>query len=120
MRNDVKHIQNILKYYMQLKRDIELFSQVSSPTINSTTGHSHSNVTETAVINHTDMAYQIKKVEDAIKVLDDKEQFVLIEYVMYKRYCRDDMCHQLGISYSGFNYSKNKILKKFISQYKTA
>lgn len=113
MRNDVKHIKNILKQYVQLKRDIETFTQVSSPVMSGVTSHSYGNGTETAVVNHADISYQIKKVEDAIKALDSQDQFILIEYVMYKHYSRDEMCQKLNASRSGFNYLKNKILFSF-------
>lgn len=117
MRNDVKHIKNILKQYVQLKRDIETFTQVSSPMMNGVTSHSYGNGTETAVINHTDIAYRIKKVEDAINALDSQDQFILVEYVMYKHYSRDEMCHKLNASRSGFNYLKNKVLCLFKINY---
>lgn len=113
MRNDVKHIKNILKHYIQLKRDIDEFSQVSSPAMIGVTGRSYGNGIETAVINRTDIAYQIKKIEDGINALDSQDQFVLIEYVMYKHYSRDEMCRLLNFSRTGFNAYKNKVLKTF-------
>ena len=117
MRSDVKHIKNILKQYVQLKQDIKIFSQLSSPIMNGVASHSYGNGTETAVINHTDIAYQIKKVEDAINALDSQDQFILVEYVMYKHYSRDEMCQKLNVSRSGFNYLKNKILVNFLNCY---
>lgn len=113
MRSDVKHIKNILKKYVQLKQDIKTFSQLSSPVMDSVASHSYGNGTETAVISHADIAYQIKKVEDAINALDSQDQFILIEYVMYKHYSRDEMCQLLNMSRSGFNYSKNQTLQEF-------
>jgi DNA-directed RNA polymerase specialized sigma subunit len=112
MRNDVKHTKNILKQYVQLKQDIKAFSQVSSPVIGGASSHSYGNGAETAVVNHTDIAYKIKKVEDAINALDSKDQFILVEYVMYKHYSRDEMCQFLQVSRSGFNYIKNQGLEK--------
>ena len=86
--------------------------------MNRVASHSYGNGTETAVINHTDIAYRIKKVEDAINALDSQDRFILIEYVMYKHYSRDEMCQKLNVSRSGFNYNKNKILEEFTGKYK--
>ena len=113
MRSDVKHIKNILKQYVQLKQDIKTFSQLSSPVMDGVASHSYGNGTETAVISHTDIAYQIKKVEDAINALDSQDQFILVEYVMCKHYSRDEMCQLLNVSRSGFNYLKNEALLEF-------
>ena len=112
MRQDVKKIRDLLKQYAKLKRDFTAFNQVSSPSFDGVSSHSSRNGAEKLIINHTNIAYQIKKVENAINALDSKDQFVLIEYVIYKNYSRNEMCQLLNVSHSGFNYLKNEALFK--------
>lgn len=112
MRQDIKKIRNLLKEYAKMKRDLVAFNQVSSPTFDGTLSHGSQNDAERRLINHVNLSYQIKKIEDAINTLESQDQFILIEYVMYKHYSRDEMCQRLGVSRSGFNYKKNKGLEK--------
>lgn len=112
MRQDIKKIRNLLKEYAKMKRDLAAFSQVSSPTFDGTLSYSSQNVTESRLIRHVNLSYQIKKIEDAINTLESQDRFILIEYVMYKHYSRDEMCQKFGVSRSGFNYLKNEALFK--------
>ncbi|QDJ17479.1 hypothetical protein [Lactiplantibacillus plantarum] len=113
MRQDVKKIRNLLKQYAKLKRDLTAFNQVSSPVLSMTPSHGSGNGVETGLISYVDLSYRIKKIEDAINALDSRDQFILIEYVMYKHYSRDEMCQKLSVSHSGFNYLKNQSLRNF-------
>lgn len=118
MRQDVKKIRNLLKQYAKLKRDLTAFNQVSSPSFDGVSSHSSRNGAESRLINHVDLSYQLKEVEDALNAIDDLDRFILVEYLIYKHYSRDEMCHQLDISYSGFNCLKNKGLERFKRVYK--
>lgn len=117
MRQDVKKIRNLLKQYAKLKRDLTAFNQVSSPSFDGVSSHSSRNGAESRLINHVDLSYQLKKFEDAINALDSQDQFILIEYVMYKHYNREEACNVLQASYSKLNYLKNKALTSFYSFY---
>lgn len=119
MKQEIKYIRSILKRYAQLKRDIRAFSQVSSPVISGMPGHSYGNGTEKSMVNHVDLAYQIKQVEDALKAVEDpRYSFILNEYIINKRYSVDDFCHMWQCSKSKFNYMKNKAINEFFYKYK--
>ncbi|KRN11479.1 prophage protein [Liquorilactobacillus mali KCTC 3596 = DSM 20444] len=80
--------------------------------------HSYGNGTEKSMVNHVDLAYQIKQVEDALKAVEDpRYSFILNEYIINKRYSVEDCCHMWGVSRSKFNYMKNKALEKFVGGY---
>lgn len=119
MKQEIKHIRSILKRYAQLKRDIKAFSQVSSPVISGMPGHSYGNGTEKSLVNHVDLACQIKQVEDALKTVDNPYySFILNEYIINKRYSVEDCCHMWQCSKSKFNYMKNEALSSFSNHYK--
>lgn len=113
MRQDIKKIRNLLKEYAKLKQEIRTFNQVSSPVLSVAPSHSGGNGVETSLINYVDLSYKLKKVEDVIDSLNNQEKFILIEYVINKNYNRGEMCQMLNVSYSKFNYLKNKMLVLF-------
>jgi len=83
--------------------------------MNRVASHLYGNGTKTAVINHTDITYQIKEVEDALNAIDDpRYQFILHDYIIIeKRFTRNEACQHLSISVSKFNYLKNQALREF-------
>lgn len=118
MRQDVKKIRNLLKQYAKLKRDLTAFNQVSSPSFDGVSSHSSQNGTESRLINHVDLSYQLKEVEDALNAIDDPQyQFILHDYIIEKRFSRDEVCQRLSVSASKFNYLKNRALETFKEKY---
>ncbi|MCT4443875.1 hypothetical protein EFO98_09130 [Lactiplantibacillus argentoratensis] len=118
MRQDVKKIRNLLKQYAKLKRNLTDFNQVSSPSFDGVSSHSSRNGTESRLINHVDLSYQLKEVEDALNAIDDPQyQFILHDYIIEKRFSRNEACERLSVSVSKFNYLKNQALEKFKINY---
>ncbi|MBT9656517.1 prophage Lp3 protein 20 [Lactiplantibacillus plantarum] len=118
MRQDVKKICNLLKQYAKLKRDLTTFNQVSSPSFDGVSSHSSLNGTESRLVNHVDLSYQLKEVEDALNTIDDPQyQFILHDYIIEKRFNRNEACNQLSVSVSKFNYLKNRALEVFKLNY---
>ncbi len=118
MRQDVKKICNLLKQYAKLKRDLTTFNQVSSPSFDGVSSHSSLNGTESRLVNHVDLSYQLKEVEDALNTIDDPQyQFILHDYIIEKRFNRNEACNQLSGSVSKFNYLKNRALEVFKLNY---
>ncbi len=118
MRQDVKKIRNLLKQYAKLKRDLTAFNQVSSPSFDGVSSHSSRNGAESRLINHVDLSYQLKEVEDALNSIDDPQyQFILHDYIIDKRFSRNEACNQLSVSVSKFNYLKNRALEVFKLNY---
>ena len=118
MRQDVKKICNLLKQYAKLKRDLTAFNQVSSPSFDGVSSHSSRNGAESRLINHVDLSYQLKEVEDALNAIDDPQyQFILHDYIIEKRFSRNEACSQLSVSVSKFNYLKNRALETFKEKY---
>ncbi|WP_318767477.1 hypothetical protein [Lactiplantibacillus carotarum] len=114
MRQDVKKIRNLLKRYAKLKHDLTAFNQVSSPSFDGVASHSSRNGAESRLINHVDLSYQLKEVEDALNAIDDPQyQFILHDYIIEKRFSRSEACNQLSVSASKFNYLKNRALEVF-------
>ncbi|MBP5841999.1 hypothetical protein J8137_05530 [Lactiplantibacillus plantarum] len=118
MRQDVKKIRNLLKQYAKLKRDLTAFNQVSSPSFDGVSSHSSRNGAESRLINHVDLSYQLKEVEDALNAIDDPQyQFILHNYIIEKRFTRCEACEKLSVSVSKFNYLKNRSLLCFLIYY---
>ncbi|WP_187338000.1 hypothetical protein [Lactiplantibacillus plantarum] len=118
MRQDVKKICNLLKQYAKLKRDLTTFNQVSSPSFDGVSSHSSRNGTESRLVNHVDLSYQLKEVEDALNTIDDPQyQFILHDYIIEKRFNRNEACNQLSVSVSKFNHLKNRALEVFKLNY---
>ncbi|MBU7462567.1 MULTISPECIES: hypothetical protein [Lactiplantibacillus] len=118
MRQDVKKIRNLLKKYAKLKRDLTAFNQVSSPSFDGASSHSSRNGAESRLINHVDLSYQLKEVEDALNAIDDPQyQFILHNYIIEKRFTRNEACQRLSVSVSKFNYLKNQALTLFSTMY---
>lgn len=118
MRQDVKKIRDLLKQYAKLKRDFTAFNQVSSPSFDGVSSHSSRNGAESRLISHVDLSYQLKEVEDALNAIDDPQyQFILHDYVIEKRFTRNEACNQLSVSVSKFNYLKNGALQTFAKLY---
>lgn len=114
MRQDVKKIRNLLKQYAKLKRDLTAFNQVSSPSFDGVSSHSSRNGAESRLINHVDLAYQLKEVEDALNIIDDPQyQFILHDYIIEKKHSVEEICTMWGVSRSKFNYMKNRALIDF-------
>ncbi|WP_178138059.1 hypothetical protein [Lactiplantibacillus plantarum] len=114
MRQDVKKICNLLKQYAKLKRDLTAFNQVSSPSFDGVSSHSSRNNAESRLINHVDLSYQLKEVEDALNAIHDPQYlFILHEYIINKRFTRNEACERLSVSVSKFNYMKNQALIDF-------
>jgi ArpU family phage transcriptional regulator len=119
MKQEIKHIKAILKDYARLKRDLKAFSQVSSPVLSSAPAHTRKNGVELSMINHVDLAYKLKQVEDAINGINDQKlRIILVDYVLAKHHCVSDYCQKWQWSKSKFNYMKNKALIEFSEQYK--
>ncbi|MCG0825007.1 prophage P2b protein 20 [Lactiplantibacillus plantarum] len=118
MRQDVQKICNLLKQYAKLKRDLTAYNQVSSPSFDGVPSHSSQNGTETCLINHVDLSYQLKEVEDALNAINDPQyQFILHDYIIEKRFSRNEACQRLSVSVSKFNYMKNEALHAFAKFY---
>ncbi|QRA38827.1 hypothetical protein JMO19_10910 [Lactiplantibacillus plantarum] len=118
MRQDVKKIRNLLKQYAKLKRDFTAFNQVSSPSLDGVSSHSSRNGTESRLINYVDLSYQLKEVEDSLNAIDDPQyQFILHDYIIEKRFIRNEACQRLSVSVSKFNYMKNEALHAFAKFY---
>ena len=118
MRQDVKKIRNLLKQYAKLKRDLTAFNQVSSPSFDGVSSHSSRNGAESRLINHVDLSYQLKEVEDALNAIDDPQyQFILYNYIIEKQFNRNEACERLAVSVSKFNYLKNRALLIFSKYY---
>lgn len=118
MRQDVKKIRNLLKQYAKLKRDLTVFNQVSSPSFDGVSSHSSRNGAESRLINYVDLSYQLKEVDDALNAIDDPQyQFILHDYIIEKRFNRNEACNQLSVSVSKFNYLKNRALEVFKLNY---
>lgn len=119
MKQEIKHIRNILKEYARLKSDIKAFSQVSSPVLSGMPGRSYGNGTEKSMVNHLDLSYKMKQVEDAIHAITEPQyQFILVNYIIEKKYSVEEICAMWGVSRSKFNYMKNEALVKFEKKFK--
>ena len=119
MRQDVKKIRNLLKQYAKLKRDLTAFNQVSSPSFDGVSSHSSRNGAESCLINHVDLSFQLKEVEDALNAIEDPQyQFILHDYIIEKRFTRNEACNHLSVSASKFNYLKNMALLTFKRSYR--
>ena len=118
MRQDVKKICNLLKLVPYRYRGLTAFNQVSSPSVDGVSSHSSRNGAESRLINHVDLSYQLKEVEDALNAIDDPQyQFILHNYIIDKRFTRNEACEQLSVSVSKFNYMKNEALHAFAKFY---
>lgn len=118
MRQDIKNIRNLLKEYAKLKQEIRTFNQVSSPVLSVAPSHSGGNGVETSLINYVDLSCQLKEVDDALNAIHDPQyQFILHDYIIEKRFSRNEACNQLSVSVSKFNYMKNKALEEFVCKY---
>ncbi|KRL05837.1 hypothetical protein FD46_GL000595 [Liquorilactobacillus oeni DSM 19972] len=70
------------------------------------------------MVNHVDLACQIKQVEDALKAVEDpRYNFILSEYIINKRYSVNECCQLWQCSRSKFNYMKNNALEEFDNGY---
>lgn len=113
MREDIKHIRNLLKEYAKLKKELANFSQLASPAMDSISCHVHKNGVENSLVHYTDQAYKVKRIEDAINSIDDpRYQFILHDYIMNKNYSRVEASRKLGVSVRGFNKIKNRALER--------
>ena len=119
MKQEVKHIRNILKEYARLKRDIRAFSQVSSPVLSGMpSGSTRKNSVELKLVNHLDLSYKMKQVEDAIHAIKEPQyQFILVDYIIEKKHNVEEICTMWGVSRSKFNYMKNEALEEFDDNY---
>ncbi|ANN48676.1 hypothetical protein A6F53_05210 [Levilactobacillus brevis] len=118
MRQDIKKIRNLLKEYAKLKREIRTFNQVSSPVLSVAPSHSGGNGVETSLINYVDLSYQLKEVDDALNSIHNPQyQFILHDYIINKRFTRNEACERLTVSVSKFNYIKNRALEMFLLAY---
>lgn len=114
MREDIKKIRNLLKEYAKLKKELANFSQLASPAMDSVSCHVHKNGVENSLVHYTDQAYKVKRIEDALNSIDDpRYQFILHDYIIEKRFSRNEACNQLSVSVSKFNYLKNRALETF-------
>jgi hypothetical protein len=117
MKQEIKHIKAILKDYARLKRDISRFSQVSSPALSPAPAHTRKNGVEISMVNHVDLCYKLKQVEDAINAVNKPYRAILVDYVINKRYSVDECCQMWQCSKSKFNYMKNHALLEFKVMY---
>ncbi len=94
------------------------FNQVSNPPFDEVSSHSSRSSAESRLKNYVDLAYQLKEVEDALNATDDPQyQFILHDYIIEKRFSRNEACKQLSVSVSKFNYLKNRALETFKEKY---
>ena len=94
------------------------FNQVSNPPFDEVSSHSSRSSAESRLVNHVDLSYQLKEVEDALNTIDDPQyQFILHDYIIEKRFNRNEACNQLSVSVSKFNYLKNRALEVFKLNY---
>lgn len=119
MKKEIKHIRNILKEYARLKRDIRAFSQVSSTVLSGMpSGGTRKNSVELKLVNHLDLSYKMKQVEDAIHAIKEPQyQFILVDYIIEKKHNVEEICTMWGVSRRKFNYMKNRALNSFLSLY---
>lgn len=117
MKQEIKHIKAILKDYVRLKRDLKAFSQVSSPVLSSAPAHTRKNGVEISMVNHVDLCYKLKQVEDAIKAVEDYQyKMILTDFIIEKKRSVSEFCKLFGCSKSKFNYLKNNALLEFDSK----
>ena len=94
------------------------FNQVSNPPFDEVSSHSSRSSAESRLKNYVDLAYQLKEIEDALNATDDPQyQFILHDYIIEKRFSRNEVCKQLSVSVSKFNYLKNRALETFKEKY---
>lgn len=119
MKQEIKHIRNILKEYARLKRDIRVFSQVSSPVLSGMpSGGTRNNGIELKMVNYLDLSYKMKQVEDALRAIKKPQyQFILVDYIIEKKHSVEEICTMWGVSRSKFNYMKNEALEEFDDNY---
>ena len=80
--------------------------------------HVHKNGVENSLVHYTDQAYKVKRIEDALNSIDDpRYQFILHDYIIEKRFRRNEACERLSVSVSKFNYMKNCALESFKKEY---
>ncbi len=116
MREDIKKIRDVLKEYAKLKKELANFSQLASPAMDSVSCHVHKNGVENSLVHYTDQAYKVKKIEDALNSIDDpRYQFILHDYIMNKRFRRNEACERLFSQCSeNLIMLKNKALRNLL------
>ena len=108
MRKDIKKIRQVLKDYARIKEDLELLNVretlISNPTAEITANHSNLNCAENKFIHHADLSNRLYRIETAIDKIDNQRyQTIICEYIVNKKYKRQELCDLYKISLRNFN-----------------
>ncbi|OYS47326.1 hypothetical protein CBF86_06760 [Limosilactobacillus reuteri] len=122
MKKEIKIIRQILKDYARIREDLELLNAretlISNPTAEVTANHSNLNHAENKFVHHADLSNRLYRIETAIDKIDNQRyQTILCEYIVNKKYKRQDICNMYNISLRSFNDIKNKALLEFAKNY---
>lgn len=122
MRKDIKKIRQVLKDYARIKEDLELLNVretlISNPTAEVTANHSNLNYAENKFVHHADLSNRLYRIETAIDKIDNQRyQTILCEYIVNKKYKRQELCDLYKISLRNFNRLKNQALVEFAKNY---
>ena len=122
MRKDIKKIRQVLKDYARIKEDLELLNVreilISNPTAEVTANHSNLNYAENKFVHHADLSNRLYRIETAIDKIDNQRyQTILCEYIVNKKYKRQELCDLYKISLRNFNRIKNQALVEFAKNY---
>ena len=122
MRKDIKKIRQVLKDYARIKEDLELLNVretlISNPTAEITANHSNLNCAENKFVHHADLSNRLYRIETAIDKIDNQRyQTIICEYIVNKKYKRQELCDSYKISLRNFNRLKNQALVEFAKNY---
>ena len=122
MRKDIKKIRQVLKDYARIKEDLELLNiretLISNPTAEITANHSNLNCAENKFVHHADLSNRLYRIETAIDKIDNQRyQTIICEYIVNKKYKRQELCDLYKISLRNFNRLKNQALVEFAKNY---
>ena len=122
MRKDIKKIRQVLKDYARIKEDLELLNVretlISNPTAEITANHSNLNCAENKFVHHADLSNRLYRIETAIDKIDNQRyQTIICEYIVNKKYKRQELCDLYKISLRNFNRLKNQALVEFAKNY---
>lgn len=122
MREDIKKIRQVLKDYARIKEDLELLNVretlISNPTAEITANHSNLNCAENKFVHHADLSNRLYRIETAIDKIDNQRyQTIICEYIVNKKYKRQELCDLYKISLRNFNRIKNQALVEFAKNY---
>lgn len=122
MRKNIKKIRQVLKDYARIKEDLELLNVretlISNPTAEITANHSNLNCVENKFVHHADLSNRLYRIETAIDKIDNQRyQTIICEYIVSKKYKRQELCDRYNIGLRSFNSMKNRALVEFAENY---